>query len=241
MPDHATTPTFAPGPDPRTVRASDGTLQTVPEGWDLLPSGDAGLTRRVKVAGDHRVVQERRGRKTFSRGIWAPSTTIEQIRAELQAERATAAHAKRLDADRRRRDQAQAEYVADFQRSVVAFLAFHPTHADLAEQLAHAVTRHATPVGSGTVARTQRIAVEERASAAVIAWMRHQTTAYDRMAIARIKGERREVRRLLAQRSRELLDQYRRGESLMATCPLHAALSAINSPDQSIAEVDRDA
>ena len=225
MPEPTTLATFAPGPDPRTVRAGDGSLQIVPEGWDLLPPGDAGLTRRVKIAGDHWVIQERRGRKTFSRGVWAPSATIVRIRAELEAERATGAYAKRLDADRRRREQAQVDYVADFQRSVVAFLAFHPTHADLAEHLADAVTRHATPVGGGTVARTQRIAVEERAGAAVIAWMRHQTTAYDRMAIARVKGERREVRRRLAERSRELLDQYRRGEPLTPTCPLHAALA----------------
>ena len=226
MPDHATLSGYAPGPEPRTVRAGDGTLHAVPAGWDLLPPGDAGLTRRVKAAGDHWVIQERRGRKTFARGIWAPSATIERIRAQLAVERATGAYAKRLDADRRRRDQAQTEYVADFQASVLAFLAFHPTRADLAERLAAAVTRHATPVGSGTVARTQRISVEERASAAVIAWMRHQTTAYDQMAIARVKGERREVRRQLAQRSRELLDRYRRGEPLTSTCPLHAALAA---------------
>ena len=34
--------------------------------------------------------------------------------------------------------------------------------AGLAEQLADAVTQHATPVGSGTVARTQRIPIEKR-------------------------------------------------------------------------------
>ena len=37
--------------------------------------------------------------------------------------------------------------------------------------------------------------------AAVIVWMRHRTTAYDNMAIPRVKGKRREVRRLLAQQS----------------------------------------
>ena len=36
---------------------------------------------------------------------------------------------------------------------------------------------------------------QERAEAAVIAWMRHQTTAYETMKIARIKGGRRQVRR----------------------------------------------
>jgi hypothetical protein len=82
------------------------------------------------------------------------------------------------------------------------------------------------PVGSGTVARTQRIPIERRAEAAVIAWMRHQTTAYDHMKIPREKGARREVRRMLAGRSRELLERYRRGggES-RSSCPLKRALA----------------
>jgi hypothetical protein len=46
------------------------------------------------------------------------------------------------------------------------FLAFHPMHANLADRLARAVTNQATPVGSGTVARTKRIPVEQRAEAA---------------------------------------------------------------------------
>src|SRR5205807_6961884 len=107
----------------------------------------------------------------------------------------------------------------------VAFLAFHPSHAGLADQLARAVTDHATPVGSGTVARTKRIPMEMRAEAAVIAWMRHQTTGYDGMVIPRVKGERREVRRMLAQRSQELLAGYRRGESAPENCPLRTALT----------------
>jgi hypothetical protein len=41
----------------------------------------------------------------------------------------------------------------------------------LAEKLAAAVPQHATPVGSGTVAGTERIPIHERAEAAVIAWM----------------------------------------------------------------------
>src|SRR5262249_24072619 len=56
--------TFTPGPTPNTVRASDGRVLTVPDGWILLPPGDAALTRRVKEAGDHWVVQENKGRKT---------------------------------------------------------------------------------------------------------------------------------------------------------------------------------
>jgi hypothetical protein len=217
---------FALGPTPNTVRTADGTVLTAPEGWVLLPPGDAALTRRVKAAGDHWVVQEKKGRKTFSRGVWAPAATIDRIRAELQTERATEGYAKRKEADARRRDQAQAEYVEDFFGAVVAFLGFHPNHAELADRLARAVTDHATPVGSGTVARTKRIPVEQRAEAAVIAWMRHQTTGYDGMAIPRIKGKRREVRRMLARRSQEMLHRYRRGEPVPEGCPLRKALGS---------------
>ncbi len=191
----------------------------------LLPPGDAALTRRVKEAGDHWIVQEKKGRKVFSRGVWAAAGTIERIRAELAVERSTEGYAKRKAADARRRDKVQAEFVEDFLGAVLSFLAFHPHYADLARRLARAVTDHATPVGSGTVARTKRISVEQRAEAAVIAWMRHQTTGYDGMVIPRIKGKRREVRRLLARRSHELLETYRRGEPVPDSCPLWNALA----------------
>ena len=216
---------FSPGPTPSTVKSGDGKVLTAPEGWVLLPPGDAALTRRVKAAGEHWVVQEKKGRRTFSKGVWAPASTIDRIRAELEVERSTESYAKRKEADARRREQAQTEYVEDFFGAVVAFLDFHSDHAELAQQMAKAVTEHATPVGSGTVARTKRIPVEQRAEAAVIAWMRHQTTAYESMAVPRVKGKRREVRRLLARHSKELLSQYRRGESASVDCPLQMALA----------------
>ncbi len=220
----------SPGPTQNTVRSADGKVFTAPESWMLLPPGDATLTRRVKAAGPHWVVQERRGRKVFSLGVWAPAATIANVRAELDAERSTEKYAKRREADARRRDKAQANYVEDFIQAVVAFLAFHPSHADMADKLARAVADHATPVGSGTVARTKRIPVERRAEAAVIAWMRHQTTAYDSMKIPRVKGKRREVRRMLAQRSQEVLSQYRRGEVVGQQCPLRRALETGSQP-----------
>jgi hypothetical protein len=216
--------TFLPSPQPNTVRTPQGQILPVPTGWVLLPPGDAALTRRVKAAGEFWLVQEKVGRKMFSRGLWAPRGTIEQVQQELAGERSTESYSKRREADSKRREAKQAEYVEDFQAAVVAFLAFHERHAALALKLAQAVTSHATPVGSGTVARTQRIPIERRAEAAVIAWMRHQTTGYDSMKIARIKGQRREVRRMLAQRSKELLASYRRGESPSTLCPLARAL-----------------
>lgn len=217
--------TVGPGPNADTVRTAAGEVLQPPPDWALLPPGDAALTRRVKAAGPSWTVQEKKGRKIFSQGVWAPAATIEAIRGELAAERATPAHAKKTAAAAQRRQRAQADYVANFQQSVLSFLAFHPSHAELAERLAQAVTAHATPVGSGTVARTQLIPIERRAEAAVIAWLRHQTTAYDGMVIPRIKGQRREVRRLLAAQSKRLLDVYRSGaQAVSESCPLRRAL-----------------
>ena len=216
---------YSPGPQDRTVRNSGGIVQSVPDSWSFLIPGDAALTRRVKQAGDHWIVQEIHRNKVFTRGLWAPTETIERIQRDLESERSTESYAKRRAASTRRRENQQAEYVEDFLGAVVAFLRFHPTHSDLASKLARAVTEHATPVGSGTVARTKTIPVEQRAEAAVIAWMRHQTTAYDSMKIPRVKGERREVRRMLAQRSRELLEAYRAGKPAASNCPLRQALA----------------
>lgn len=218
--------TARPGPSARTVRTADGKVLTVPDDWELLPPGDPGVTRRVKAAGPSWTVQEARGRKVFSRGVWAPAVTIAAIRAELDVERADPAYARKLAAGAKRREKAQTEYVEDFTAAVREYLRFDTRHADLAGRLAAAVAAHATPVGSGTVARTKRIPVERRAEAAVIAWLRHQTTAYDDMHVARVKGARRDVRRQLAAGSKALLDRYRRGEPVPPTgCLLERGLA----------------
>ncbi len=221
---HDSAAVYSPGPTPRTVVSADGVVHEVPESWELLPPGDAGLTRRVKAAGPHWVVQEKRGRKVFSRGIWADATTIATLRQQLEQERASPSYAKRLAAGAVRREKAQLEYVTEFQQAVVDFLAFDSRYSELAAAIAQRVTTHATPVGSGTVARTSQLTMEQKARAAVIAWMRHQTTAYDHMKIARVKGQRREVRRQLATESNRLLERYRQGLPPLPSCPLLQAI-----------------
>ena len=202
--------TLAPTRDPHVFVASDGRRLTPPAGWACLPPGDAGLTRRVKAAGPSWAVIEQRGRKKFSKGLWAPAENIDRARAALDAERSTDTYAKKREADVARRERNQAAYVVEFAREVHAFLRFASRWEELARDVAVRVAAHATPVGSGTVARTQRISIEERAEAAVIAWMRHQTTGYDDMKIERVAGRRREVRRELAQLSRAVIDLHRR-------------------------------
>ena len=218
---------LAPTPDPRVFLAPDGARLSPPEGWICLPPGDAGLTRRVKAAGPSWAVIEKKGRKAFSRGLWAPRENVERARRELDEERSTAAYATRRASDATRRDRDQATYVATFEAEVRAFLGFSPEWSELGRVMARLVAAHATPVGSGTVARTKRIPVSERASAAVIAWMRHQTTAYDEMKIRRIAGERRAVRRELARISHAVLELHRRDvPHAIASCPLCAAIVA---------------
>jgi hypothetical protein len=217
---------LAPTADPRVFLAPDGKRLAPPAGWECLPPGDAGLTRRVKAAGPSWAVIEKRGRKAFSQGLWAPRENIEAARAALSAERSTDAYAKRRQADTARRERTHSAYVVSFEEEVRAFLRFAPRWEPLGRALSARVTAHATPVGSGTVARTERIPIERRAEAAVIAWMRHQTTAYDHLSIPRVKGARREVRRDLAEISRAVLDLHRRdAPHATAACPLCMAVA----------------
>lgn len=211
-------------------RTATGAIVSPPADWACLPPGDAGLTRRVKAAGPSWQVIEKRGNKSFSQGLWAPANNIANARMALEQERATPQYARRREADTRRRAEQQQLYVGEFALAVLQFLNFSETYSGLALQLADRVAAHATPVGSGTVARTERIPIEERAEAAVIAWLRHQTTTYDQMKIARVKGRRRQVRRELAELSHALLDRHR--IALLhpaAECPICRAMQSARS------------
>lgn len=215
-----------PGPRPGTVRAPSGEVLTPPADWVLVPPGDPALTRRLKAAGPTWLVQEKVGRKLFSRGLYGPGAAVEEIQAALAVERADPAYARKQAAAAERRGREQAQYVQSFEEAVREYLAFHSAHAELGGRVAAAIATHATPVGSGTVARTERISIEDRAEAATIAWLRHQTTTYDHMQIPRIKGKRREVRRMLAEQSKRLLAVYRGGTTVdPAACPLRRALN----------------
>ena len=127
---------FAVGPSPRTVKNANGDVLEVPADWELLPPGDALLTRRVKAAGPHWVVQEKRGRKMFSQGVWAASVVIARLRIECEEERSKESYVKRKVADAKRREKVQAEYVEDFEGAVLSYLAFHPSHALIARKMA---------------------------------------------------------------------------------------------------------
>lgn len=205
--------------------SKDGHFVDMPDGWEFVPSGDPALTRRLKqVAADYWVVKRKFGRREYGVGLCVPAGLAGTITADLQRERETPEYKQKLENSRKHREKKQEQYQDDFEAAVLKFLAFHTRWNELALRFARAVTQFTTPVGSGTVARTERIPIEERARAAVIAWMRHNTTNYDHRYIPHIAGKRREVRRELAQDSLALLNEYRLGKDAPANCPLQSAL-----------------
>jgi hypothetical protein len=214
-----------PGRTERTVLTDAGEQLVVPEDWALLPPGDGPLTKTVKAKGPTWLVQVKSRKRFISKGIWAKGEHIFAAKNEVEAKRLAPGYAKKREQELARKEKKHREYVQDFYTEVLEFLDFHSRYTTLATRLARSVTELATPVGSGTVARTERIPLEDRASSAVIAWMRHQTTGYDRMAIARVKGRRRQVRRELASRSIDLLQLYREGNDIPQSCPLQRALA----------------
>lgn len=210
-----------------TLIGEQGEICSPPASWAFLPAGDAGVTRKVTAKGMYWRVEVKMGRRTISQGIWAPADTIAQAGEAVHAVRLTDGYQKKRVAELNRREKKQELYGAEFCQAVVDYLHFHDRYSVTAHKLAKAITLHAIPVGSGTVARTQMIPIEERAAHAVIAWMRHQTTAYDNLQIARIKGERRAVRRNLAQQSVAILAGYREGSGIPENCPLKKAINLL--------------
>lgn len=223
MPDQ--TRTFLVTKEDSRLKDASGNLFTIPTGWDNLPAGDASITRKLKSLGPTWTVQEKKGRKTFSHGVWAASENIATARRLVEARRADPKHQKKLAQAKVRRQEKEEVFGEDFQQAITDFLNFHLKYQSLAKQLSTLVKKHAAPVGSGTVARSSSVSVEDKAALAVMAWMRHQASSYDSIAVPKIKGARRELRRQIARQSERILGAYRRGDEIDTnTCALYKAL-----------------
>jgi hypothetical protein len=202
-----------------------GKVYSVPAGWQKLSSGDASITRKLKSLGPSWTVQEKKGRKSFSHGVWAAKEHIEAAKSLVEAQRADPKHQKKLAQAKVRREEKEVVFGTDFQQEIIKFLNFDKKYQALVEQLAVLVKEHAVPVGSGTVARSSSVTLDDKAALAVMAWMRHQTSAYDSTSVPRIKGARRELRRKIARQSERILAKYRSGDEVdFILCPLYKAL-----------------
>jgi len=207
------------------LKDKSGKVYSVPAGWQKLPSGDASITRKLKSLGPSWTVQEKKGRKTFSHGVWAEKEHIEAAKSLVEAQRADPKHQKKLAQAKVRREEKEVVFGTDFQQEIIKFLNFDKKHQALVEQLAVLVKEHAAPVGSGTVARSSSVTLDDKAALAVMAWMRHKTSAYDSTPVPRIKGARRELRRKIARQSERILAKYRSGNEVdFILCPLYKAL-----------------
>ncbi|MEP1447437.1 MAG: DUF2293 domain-containing protein [Paraglaciecola sp.] len=207
------------------LKDKTGKVFTVPTGWENLPAGDASVTRKLKSLGPTWTVQEKKGRKAFSHGVWAAKEQIEKAITLVKAQRADPKHQKQLAQSKIRREAKETRFAKDFQQAIIQFLNFAPKHHLLVEKLSKLVKEHAVPVGSGTVARSSAVTLEDKAALAVMAWMRHKTSAYDSTPVPRVKGARRELRREIARQSERILAKYRSGADVDITvCPLYRAL-----------------
>lgn len=79
----------------------------------------------------------------------------------------------------RHRARGEDRYRTELAAAIVEFLAFHPTHHELAVQIAHGAATQAAAVGTGRVARTRAPTLHERAGLAARAWIRHRHTNYE--------------------------------------------------------------
>jgi len=219
------TRTFLVTKSDRRLKDKAGKVFSVPAAWENLPPGDASVTRKVKSLGPTWSVQEKRGRKTFSHGVWAAKEQVGEAKALVEAQRADPKHQKKLAQAKVRREEKEEVFGEDFQQAIIKFLNFDEKYKALVEQLAVLVKEHAVPVGSGTVARSSSVTLDDKAALAVMAWMRHQTSSYDSISVPRVKGARRELRRQIARQTERILAKYRSGDDVdFRICPLYKAL-----------------
>jgi hypothetical protein len=152
----------------------------LPDGWELLPAGDAFLTRRVKAAGLYWTLWLPRSRGHDHRrkiGLLAPADVIAASRAEAVMTEERRARQRLVGA--RQRDRTEAGYRAEFAAAVEGWLAFAPEHRTLAAEIAHGAAEQAAVVGSGRVGRTKTLSLDERAALAARAFIRHHHTDYE--------------------------------------------------------------
>jgi len=152
----------------------------IPDDWEFLASGDAFVTRRVKAAGRFWVAWRPRGRNRRHRrrlGLWAPRETIEAAEAEAAATEEQ--RTRRREHSARSKGKQEAAYRDELEGAIRRFLAFAPEHVDLADEIAREAATRAAEVRSGRVGRTRMLSLEDRASLAARAVIRHRHTSYE--------------------------------------------------------------
>ncbi len=110
-------------------------------------------------------------------GLWAPKAVIEAAQAEAAATETQ--RSKHREHSARSRAKQEAAYRDEFEDAIRRFLVFAPEHLHLADEIAREAATRAAEVGSGRVGRTRMLSLEERASLAARAVIRHRHTSYE--------------------------------------------------------------
>lgn len=164
--------------------------------------------------GPHWVAKKPAKGYTRTLGIWAPKENIaatQKLAEETKAQR----EAKRV-ISRAQRERQEAKYREQFVEAVYRYLTFAPKHEKLAQDIARGVAEHATQVGSERVGRTSKLSLEEKATLAARAYIRHNYTKYeDRLLDFEFPLERgdylyREIKSEADEAVDEFLDHHRK-------------------------------
>ncbi|MCJ8273766.1 MAG: DUF2293 domain-containing protein, partial [Psychrosphaera sp.] len=115
------TRTFLVTKSDRSLKDKAGKIFSVPAGWENLPAGDASVTRKLKSLTPTWTVQEKKGRKSFSHGVWAAKEHIEAAKALVEAQRADPKHQKKLTQAKARREEKEGLFGEDFQQAIIQF------------------------------------------------------------------------------------------------------------------------
>ena len=178
-----------------------------PQGWEFLPSGDAFITRQVKLLGPHWIVLKKRKEFTQAIGLMAPSANVEKAR-KLAVDTLSRRHEARV-VSRQYREKKEEEYQKGFAEAVLEFLDFAPRYRRLAQKIAEGTARQATEVSSGRVGRTAKLELAEKAELAARAYIRHQYTKYeDRLLENGLFDLDRETHNYLKSEAHEDVDEF---------------------------------
>jgi hypothetical protein len=109
--------------------------------------------------------------------LWAPKETIEAAEAEAAATETQ--RSKHREHSALARGKQEASYRDELEDAIRRFLAFAPEHVQLADEIAREAATRAAEVGSGRVGRTRMLSLEQRASLAARAVIRHRHTSYE--------------------------------------------------------------
>ena len=85
-----------------------------PDNWCFIPSGDPGLTRRIKNSTDHWVVVHKRKKRIEAVGLLADAGIAAEIKAELAAERSSPEYRKKMAAAKACREKRRREGIDYF-------------------------------------------------------------------------------------------------------------------------------